>query len=636
MMHLERLLKRGSLKNESKTLLRRLKHNIEGFRPYFGGVELVDLAFSFPIALIYFICFISIFVYLATTTFLNTIQTKVVSLKNIKDRFMSCEPISKPLGGYYTGDLDGYWEREDGYTADLSIFTLATYGKALTKEDYKIAMEYFKNEASNFARLAANRTMAWNIAVLSASGYKHPDTGLGFWFTVDAMYIYDVLVKVATISNQNGTCTGSNTEYLSGSFKVEQSSLTLQMPFRVNASSVNGGFIGPSKTRKAASSFSITFTPAVQEPCPLHGNWFSNVFFGAEAEYRDGYAEIGFDVRSAMVAISMNIGRMGPDTLVSKQTALTQALGLIALVDPFYTFPYFQRIYCVNKSAPIWSDYKFSKDEKLEQDRQFNATYGIKSPIYRPQEYPNICFLTPKTKSGLIKFYCELYCMLISSPLLCRPPNPYYNLLSSSPTDPMISILKWDKDECFNRQPRNASKTSDCPVGTVFPSSPIMTGCKCPRDKSDVDCNRHSIFTSFFYDTNIPMSTFRGTSWVDATKRIVRDNAIKLGIAVQKKMIEWKKDAKIGNEYDVEAMELFDGVVASTVSEFNNMAAVDIEFDAPQPDSSNAKTTPRSSLRRAWNKLLAVIEETGFKITPGPLAPVSAIVFRSVAAYGYG
>ena len=103
----------------------------------------------------------------------------------------------------------------------------------------------------------------------------------------------------------------------------------------------------------------------------------------------------------------------------------------------------------------------------------------------------------------------------------------------------------------------------------------------------------------------------------------------------QKKMIEWKKDAKKGNEYDVLAMELFDEVVATTVSEFNNMAAVDINFNATQPDSPNTKTA-RSSLSAAWSKLLGIIQETGFKITPGPLAPVSAIVFRSVAAYGYG
>ena len=199
----------------------------------------------------------------------------------------------------------------------------------------------------------------------------------------------------------------------------------------------------------------------------------------------------------------------------------------------------------------------------------------------------------------------------------------------------MISMLKWDKDKCWNQKPQNASKTSNCPDGTISISSPIMTGCKCPRDKSDVDCNRHSIFTSFFYDTNIPVSIRRGTSWVDATKRIVRDNAIKLGIAVQKKMIKWKNDTKIGNEYDVMAMELFDEVVATTVSEFNNIAAVDINFNATQPDSPNAKT-PRSSLRAAWEKLLGIIQETGFKITPGPLAPVSAIVFRSVAVYGYG
>lgn len=438
-MHLERLLKRGSLKNESKTLLRRFKHNVEGVRPTFGGVELVDLAFSFPVALTYCICFFSIFVYLAYTTFNDTIQTKVVSLVN-GSRLLTCESISKTLEGYYTADINGTWQRYDNYTEDLSLFTLATYGKNLSEGQYKTAMKYFKTESSTLASFAANRTMGWNLAVLAAAGYMHPDTGLGFWFAVDASYIYDVLTKVATISNQNGTCTGLSAdpsrglkaEYLSGRFESEQSSLTLNIPFRINSSSVNGGFVSGStrqpasangSLRERASRFTITFTPAVQEPCPLHGNWFSNIFFGAESEYRNGFAEIGFDVRSAMVAIAMNIGRVGADCLVWKKTALTEALGMIGLVNPFYEFPHFQRIYCVNKSSSIWSNYNFSSDEKQEQDRQFNKTYKISDPTFRPDKYPNICFLTPKTKSGLIKFYCE-YCITLALFSSFTPENP--------------------------------------------------------------------------------------------------------------------------------------------------------------------------------------------------------------------
>ena len=158
-----------------------------------------------------------------------------------------------------------------------------------------------------------------------------------------------------------------------------------------------------------------------------------------------------------------------------------------------------------------------------------------------------------------------------------------------------------------------------------------MTGCKCPRDKTNIDCNRHNFFTSFFYDTNIPLSLSKGASTVDITKRTVSDNAVKLGIAVQKKMIDWKKDSKIGNEYDVKAMSLFDEVVATTISEFNNMAAVGINFNVTQPDSPNAKN-PRSSLRAAWRTLLRLVPN----LTPGALAPVSAIVFRSYAVYGAG
>ena len=144
-----------------------------------------------------------------------------------------------------------------------------------------------------------------------------------------------------------------------------------------------------------------------------------------------------------------------------------------------------------------------------------------------------------------------------------------------------------------------------------------MYGCKCPADKYNMDCNRNSFVTSFYYDTNFPSSLMmKGATWNSIKTRLPNDNAFKLGIAVQQLMTKkWKRDSKIGEAYDLKAMALFDDVVAATLSVYNNPAA--------------ANTT---SLTAAWNQLLSNVPNR----THGPLAPLSAIVFGSTGVYGQG
>jgi hypothetical protein len=409
-------------------------------------------------------------------------------------------------------------------------------------------------------------------------------------------FIFDLVIKVATLSNQKGVCLGLDAvpsrgldaQYLSGVFKPEQAALALHLPFRINASSVRGG---------TSRGFSTTFTPSVQEPCPVHGNWFRNIFIGADAEYRSGSAEIGFDIRSAMTAIALNLGRINLDALIKKMSKFTVSLGLIGFVDPYYAFPPFQRIYCVDKSSPMWNHYNFSPEEKREQIRSMDANYRVMNPTFKPAS-PNICLLTPATKSTQIKFYY-----------------------------PMTTSLKWDRDDCWSTE-------RGCQTGTPSTRSPNMFGCTCPADTKNIDCNRDSFVTSFYYDTNFPASLMRGTAWNSTKTRLPNDNAFKLGIAVQRLMTQkWMRDAKIGEAYDLKAMALFDDVVAATLSVYNNPAAANTTSPANNPSSSTSpQMTSLSKLTAAWSQLLSNVPNR----THGPLAPLSAIVFRSTGVYGQG
>ena len=259
MIHLERLLKHGKLRHlESKPLIRRLKNGVENaVRPTFGGVELIDLTFSFPIALIYACVFIVLFVLFACTNYQSKKPTVTLLPTQENGGGMSCSPIPKSIEGIFNADLNGYWQNDPLYLEGKSIFVLTSYGKLLSKEQFIAALDYFKGEFKHLSKIAGNRTLAWNVAVLSSVGFMHPDTGLGMTTSTDPSYIFDLVVNVATLSNQKGVCLGLDAvpsrgleaQYLSGVFKPEQAALALHCPSesmpRVSGAVHRGAFRRP-------------------------------------------------------------------------------------------------------------------------------------------------------------------------------------------------------------------------------------------------------------------------------------------------------------------------------------------------------------------------------------------------------
>jgi len=141
MIHLERLLKHGKLRHlESKPLIRRLKNGVENaVRPVFGGVELIDLAFSFPVALVYTCTFISVFVFFAHSNVVSMLKTTTLSARE-ETPGMKCVNITKSMEGEFNADVNGHWQSDPLYLEEKSIFVLTSYGKPLSEDQFKAAM----------------------------------------------------------------------------------------------------------------------------------------------------------------------------------------------------------------------------------------------------------------------------------------------------------------------------------------------------------------------------------------------------------------------------------------------------------------------------------------------------------------
>lgn len=346
----------------------------------------------------------------------------------------------------------------------------------------------------------------------------------------------------------------------------------------------------------------------MEEPCPQHGQWFKHLFYGAEAAFRDGFADIGFDVRSTVLAIALNLGRVGTSSLVRKDTEMTRAIGMIGLVDPYYNFPHMARIYCVNKTSPYWTDYAFSQNERNEQASYYAEPDRSEQANVFELKYPNICFVVSVDKLNAIQFFY-----------------------------PMVSMLKRDRYPCYSEKPTQKGRRNTCPEGQTSQKSSTMIGCECPADKASPDCNRQSLYTSYYYDTNFQnaITSSADLNWKSSKDRIKTDSAIMLGIAMQKDMLRWKypggvenfpKHGKVNNDYDVTAMQRFDPIVATTVSVWNNPTRAKLD------PSRNAIL----ALAAAWENLARLVEkslsETNMKSRP----TLSAIVLRSYGSIGAG
>lgn len=248
MIRLEKVLKNGGISTE-KEMVHRLKRAVENSaRPVFGGVALRDLTFSFPLSVAYVVCFLSVFTYLIYTNIKTTLDTEVLSLDQ-NAHGMTCRPIVKSLKGQWNADARGNWDSENDFTDESSLFVFTAKGQKIGKKQYEDALTYFREEIKAFSEYAGSRTMAWNLIMLSSLTFSHKDSGLQFCLSTDASLIYDTLVKVATLSNEKGICLGYNSDavstsnarrFLSASYKTEEAALTLELPLRINVSSIMG------------------------------------------------------------------------------------------------------------------------------------------------------------------------------------------------------------------------------------------------------------------------------------------------------------------------------------------------------------------------------------------------------------
>lgn len=420
-MPLRSILKSGELSEhlEPKSRLKCFKSMVINAvaQPQFGGIVLQDLpgASAFWVSLVYNCFFVAVFVTLFLRTTTSDQNLPFISLNNGQSG-VTCKPVNKQIRGNfaacYASDPafggTAKWETKSGFMSSKSIFSVSFSGEDISSAAYYAAMDDFALKAERLTTLSDQKPLFWNILLLTCLGFSSQDGNVKLTLSTDASFTFTSVVRIALFSSRHGACIGgansSAPTYLGGRFEEARGSISLRIPIKKpNATSILG------TTRASGDSLKFLLSQKQPEPCPRHGSWAQTVINPAMySDYRYGYGTIEFDVRSALLAIALNLNLIGTASLTQVRSVVSDKLGLVGFLDPYYSYPPMARFYCIDKTSDVWSS-SFSEEEREDQKNSFAASDSDSSVRYK---YPNICFLVSTTKTATIMLYYPMFSML--------------------------------------------------------------------------------------------------------------------------------------------------------------------------------------------------------------------------------
>ena len=106
--------------------------------------------------------------------------------------------------GTFSGDINGYWQTQDGFQFNSSLFQLKFSGHGLNNKQYREAMQWFEMKLHQFGGTAVKRNSLWSLNTWASFTLEHPATKLQLSSNVDAGFVYDG----AIIAPQHRLCFG--------------------------------------------------------------------------------------------------------------------------------------------------------------------------------------------------------------------------------------------------------------------------------------------------------------------------------------------------------------------------------------------------------------------------------------------
>lgn len=425
-MPLDSLIQRGNIKLVKKTWCERVESLISrlGKRYPLGGVPLNSFGRSHALilTLTYITCILlTVGIQLWQNVELLVSQNYVSLSPDTKGT--ECRVVPNTLIGTFEASYKGYWETDiRNFHRNESAFVMKLNGAQFTSSDYERQMDTIAKELAVIGRQAQSRNVLSSLIYWATFKLNHPY--LFFYSSAEPGVIFNGQIAHANMASTNGVCDvvssmsrqlgrteGFVARPLSAKYDISMQKIILRMPV-IKASRGNA---------KSSSMIMV-------QPCPEQGNWTDrsgkNRFTNAVAQFADLRGELGFDVRSTLLAVSLNLQVVNVSSLQESSSELLRNLGLMGYVDAT-TMPPMSPVYC------------------LEKERALDL-YGI---FLTPAQMdgPPICMLADSFRTNTIFFFYPSLFQLKSDANTMYPWNFTQKTLCKCPDDAL-------NEECNGEQ----------------------------------------------------------------------------------------------------------------------------------------------------------------------------------------
>lgn len=266
--------------------------------------------------------------------------SKYLSL-NSTDHTQKCTDVPQTLTANFQGSYQGYWNTNSNFQLNSSLYVIEFSGASIDNTKYDEIMSSFQHNLNLVGEKAANRSTLWSLIVWSTFCYSASDSGVLFYSNTDAGVIFNLKSLVATLSSAQGICPN---QMLSGSFDVSSKQLSIIIP--TNSTALTDYF-----------SDELSYYGAYNflEPCPNQASLVKSGVLLPQywMNYRNGYFDLSFDIRSAVLAVALSLNLTDASGLGKVTTQTSKQFHSYIYIDDSYSPP-MDPVMCLDKADPFW------------------------------------------------------------------------------------------------------------------------------------------------------------------------------------------------------------------------------------------------------------------------------------------
>lgn len=245
---------------------------LHGLSPVVGHI---NRKFRLPLGVLYLVVLIGIFLALFFSGYRKTRETTFLApLDEDEEADVNCESIPASNSGYFGASFNGIWDGGSGFEPSSALYLLKASNLKISKKRYKDTMRDIYLELQDVGSIAESQDLASNLLTFVTKSFSFGSPEQRLYMAGDPVSILKRQHTRVSFASEAGVCT---------------------LPIAVSVETFTG-------------DVSASFNHADLVSDPVCSAAIDPVLFGYDTFTHPVTQSIGFDMRSAMVAMAINAG----------------------------------------------------------------------------------------------------------------------------------------------------------------------------------------------------------------------------------------------------------------------------------------------------------------------------------------